>query len=98
MADPESAPTLDTSQHTPEAYGGGAIGGFMSVMGPRIKAKEQEALNARAMQRDLTYKQLHDPALSVSPGDESQPSPKPGYASLKEYKEAAFKSLSDQYL
>lgn len=97
MADPTSAPTV-TENEPPSAYGGGALGGFMSIMGPRIKAKQQEELNTRAMQRDLKWQQMNDPAWSVTPGDETRPSPKDGYPNLKSYKEAAHKSLTDEYL
>lgn len=69
MADPLSAPTVDDN-HAPENYGGGALGGFMSIYGPRIKAKQQEELNQRAMERDHFWKQMNDPALSVQPGDD----------------------------
>lgn len=69
MADPTSAPTVDQNQ-SPATYGGGALGGFMSVMGPRIKAKEQEELNQRAMERDHFWQQMNDPALAVQAGDD----------------------------
>lgn len=61
-------PHVDESQD-PSTYGGGAIGGFMSIMGPRIRAKQQEAVNQKNFRFNYYWQAAHDPALHIQPDD-----------------------------
>src|SRR5437667_11336328 len=70
MADPISPSQISAPIRPPQAEG--FLGGVYDVVGPQLAAAQEDERRQRLAEQDFYFQRLHDPNLSVQPGDSPQ--------------------------